>query len=97
MPAPPRALDLACTAGCMPTPWAGTVPLVRAQGFGLAPDAALFVGDDDMGNTHAFRFSVMEQHEVPLRVARKGARLVALPNGAAAVVGGAADIETYRE
>ncbi len=94
---PPRVIDLACTAGCMPAPWAGTVPIVRAQGYGLAPDAAFFVGDDDMGQTHAFRFSVMEQHEIPLRVPRKGARLIALPTGAAAVVGGAADIETYRD
>jgi hypothetical protein len=92
-----RVIDLACAANCAPAPWTGSLPLTRAQGVGLAPDAALFVGDDATGASHVYRASAGETHEIPLRVPRKGARLTILPINAIAIVGGAPEIETYRE
>jgi len=94
-------LDLACAATCKPAPWPGALPLVRAEVFPLAGDAALVVGDDATGATRAFRASaVMGAHrEVPLRAPRRNARIVALPiKGSVAIVGGgAASIEQYVE
>jgi hypothetical protein len=88
-------LDLACTAACAPIAWPDSIPLVRAEAFSLAPDAAFIVGDDASGATHAYRASATGLREVPLRIPRRGARLVATPIGAFAVVGGAAGIEQY--
>jgi hypothetical protein len=92
-----RVIDLACAASCQPAPWPGAVPLARADAVALSAQAALFGGDDASGATHLYRASPTETHEVPLRTPRRGGRLVVLPIDAAAVVGGAADVETYRE
>lgn len=94
-------LDLACAATCKPATWPGVLPLVRAEAFALAPDAALVVGDDATGATRAFRASsVMGAfREVPLKAPRRNARMVALPiKGVVAIIGGgAAPIEQYLE
>lgn len=92
-----RVYDLSCTANCAPAPWVGSIPLARAQGQNVSADGALFVGDDAQGATHVWRASPTEAHEVPLKVARRGARMTLTPLSTIAVVGGAADIESYRE
>lgn len=94
---PARAIDLGCASGCAPAAWKGVVPLVRADAAGVAGDAALVVGDDASGATKAFRASPGELREVPLKIGRRGARLVPLPTHAVGIVGGAATIESYRE
>ena len=95
---PARVLDLTCASNCTPAVWQGAIPLTRAEAADLAPDAALVVGDDAQGATHAYRASPAELKEIPLKTARRGARLVRAPTDALLVVGGgAAGIEMYRE
>jgi hypothetical protein len=94
---PVRVLDLACTTACAPASWPDTVPLVRAEASTIASDVAFVVGDDATGATHAYRASATGTREIPLRVARRGARLVRTAAGVFAVVGGAAGIEQYLE
>lgn len=96
--APVRVFDLACTTDCTPASWPDSIALVRAEAYALAADAALFVGDDASGATHAYRASAAGTREVPLKTPRKGARLVRTAIGAELVVaGGAAGIEQYVE
>jgi hypothetical protein len=96
--APARVLDLACSADCKAVVWPGALPLVRADAFTLAPNAALLAGDDATGATRAFRASDTGLREVPLKAPRRGGRLLALPiKGTAAIVGGNAPIEQYVE
>lgn len=92
---PVRVLDLACTANCVTASWPDTVPLVRAEAYPLALDAAFIVGDDAAGTTHAYRASATGTKEVPLRIPRRAARLVPTPTGGFTVVGGGAGIEHY--
>ena len=95
---PARVLDLSCTASCALTPWQGAIPLVRAEAAPLAADAALIVGDDATGQTHAYRASPAGVTEIALKNPRRGARLVRAPTDALLIVGGgAAGIEMYRE
>lgn len=94
---PVAEIDLACATNCAPAEGAIPVPLVRAEAARLAPRIALVVGDDASGATRAFRASTDALDELPLRVARRGARLITMPTGGAAIVGGAAEIEQYRE
>jgi hypothetical protein len=94
---PARVLDLACTTTCAPVPWPEPIALVRADAQALAPDAALVVGDDASGATHAFRVSAGGNREVPLRTPRRGARLLPTPTRAFTIVGGAVGIEQYAE
>ncbi|MDB4936099.1 MAG: hypothetical protein JWP87_3071 [Labilithrix sp.] len=96
--APARVIDLGCASMCTPAVWPGTMPLVRAESFTLAPDAALVAGDDATGASRVFRVSAAESKEIPLKAPRRNARLVALPvKGTVAIVGGAAPIEQYVE
>jgi hypothetical protein len=96
--APARVLDLACASECKAALWPGALPLVRAESFTLAPNAALLAGDDATGATRAFRVSDTGSREIPLKAARRGGRLVALPiKGTVAVVGGGAPVEQYVE
>jgi hypothetical protein len=92
---PVRVLDLACTTNCAAATWPDTIPLVRAETFTIAPDAAFVVGDDGTGTTHAYRASATGAREIPLRIPRRGARLLPTPAGAFAVFGGAPGIEQY--
>lgn len=93
-----RVIDLACAADCKPAVWPGTLGLVRAQAFTLAPDAALVAGDDATGATKVVRASAAGPRDVALKTARRGAQLVALPQtGFAAIIGGAPGIEQYVE
>jgi hypothetical protein len=94
---PARVLDLSCASGCSPAPWQGIVPLVRADAIATAADAVLVAGDDASGASRVFRASSTELREVPLKIGRRGARLVALPTHALGVVGGAPVIESYRD
>ncbi len=95
--APARVVDLACGADCQPLPWPDALPLGPAQAQALSADAALFVGDDESGTTRAFRASASGVREVALKNPRRGARLVGVRSGTAALVGGAAGIEQYLE
>lgn len=96
--APARVLDLACSSDCKAVVWPGALPLVRAEAFTLAPNAALLAGDDGAGASRVFRVSDTEIREVALKAPRRGARLVALPvPGTAGIVGGNAPIEQYVE
>ena len=93
-----RVIDLACTASCVPAPWMGTLPLVRAEAITFAADAALVLGDDASGASRLFRATAAGPKEITLRVPRRGARLIALPvKNTVAVVGGAPEIEQYVE
>jgi hypothetical protein len=95
---PARVLDLTCTTNCAMTPWANPIPLVRAQVETLAADAALVIGDDAAGATHAYRASAAALTELPLKTPRRNARLLHAPAESLIVVGGNADgIEMYRE
>jgi hypothetical protein len=96
--APARVLDLACASMCTPAVWPGALPLVRAESFTLAQDAALVAGDDATGASHVFRVSAAGSTEIALKAPRRNARLIALPvKGSAAIVGGAAPLEQYIE
>ena len=96
--APVRVVDLACAAGCIPEVWPGMIPLVRAESFTVAQGAVLVAGDDATGASRVFRATVAGTTEIPVKAARRGARLIALPvKGTAALVGGAAPIEQYIE
>lgn len=99
--APPRVINLAtaCSPTCTPEIWPGSVPLVRAESFTLAPDAALVAGDDVTGATHVYRASAAGAREIALKIPRRNARLLALPiKGTAAIVGGGAQaFEQYVE
>jgi hypothetical protein len=93
-----RVLDLACTTDCKPTPWMGTLPLVRAEAIALAPDVALVLGDDASGASRLFRATATGPKEITLKVPRRGARMQALPvKNTVAIVGGAPEIEQYTE
>ncbi len=93
-----RVIDLACTTDCKPTPWMGTLPLVRAEAIALAPDVALVLGDDASGASRLFRATAAGPKEITLKVARRGARMQALPvKNTVAVIGGAPEIEQYTE
>ena len=93
-----RVVDLACTADCKPVPWMGTLPLVRAEAVALAADVALVLGDDASGASRLFRATAAGPTEIPLKVARRGARLQPLPvKNTVAIVGGAPEIEQYTE
>ncbi|MCL2724744.1 MAG: hypothetical protein FWD69_09940 [Polyangiaceae bacterium] len=94
---PARVVDVACTSSCTPAAGTTDVPLVRAQAVTVGADAALAVGDDATGQTRAYRVTPTDVREITLKVPRTGGRLVAMPTGGAAVVGGAAEIEQYRE
>ncbi len=93
-----RVIDLACTTDCKPAPWMGTLPLVRAEAVALAADVALVLGDDASGASRLFRATAAGPTEIPLKVARRGARLQALPvKNTVAIVGGAPELEQYVE
>lgn len=92
-----RVVDLACSANCAPLPWPAAVDVRGASAITLGPDAAFVAGADASGNTHAYRVSSTSEREVPLRIPRRGAKLVRTPMNTAVVVGGAAGIEQYVE
>lgn len=94
---PPRVLDLACAGSCEAVPIASSVPIVRADVVRLADGVVLIGGDDAARNSRVFRATPADVREIPLRVARQGARLVPMSTGGAAIVGGALEIEQYRE
>jgi hypothetical protein len=86
--APARVVDLACASGCAPEAWPDPLPVGRADAMALGAEAALVVGEDASGATRVLRASAQGVREIELRVPRRSARLVALPTGAGAVVGG---------
>lgn len=93
-----RVIDLACTVDCRPVAWSGSLPRVRAEAFALGAAAALVLGNDQVGNSHVYRFAPGGFTELALKVPRRNAHLVGIGStGAAAVVGGAAAIEQYLE
>ncbi|MCL2777988.1 MAG: hypothetical protein FWD73_08285 [Polyangiaceae bacterium] len=96
---PARVIDVACASNCVPAPATGAaeVPLARAQASTVGSDVALVVGDDANGQTRAYRVTPTDIREIALKVPRSGGRLVTMPTGGAAVVGGAPEIEQYRE
>lgn len=95
--APARVLDLACATQCAPVAWPDSIPLVRTQAMGLATDAVFLLGDDTAGASHAYRASAAGLREIPLKRARRGAKLIGTPIAPATIVGGAAGIEQYQE
>ncbi len=95
-----RAVDLACTSACAAVAWSApaglTLPRVDALGLEGGKGEVLVVGDDGSGATHALRGAAGALTELPLRVPRRGARLLALPTGNLGIVGGATTIESFR-
>jgi len=98
-PAPTRVVDLGCAAAtCAAATWDLANPpvtLVAAQAFELAADAALLVGDDAAGLSHAFRVTQQGATEVPFKVARRGARGIRVNPPAITFVGGAGVVESF--
>lgn len=96
---PPLVFDLACAKDCVAFPWPGDVALARASVVALNPTAALVAGDEASGESRVFRVALNEpQRPIPLKVARRGAKVIALPmKNQFAIVGGAAAIEQYLE
>lgn len=96
--AAPALYDLTCVSTCKPAPWkAPAVTLVHADYFPL-PNLTtdiLAVGWDAQGDTHVVRVTEKTATDVPLKVPRKRARGVAMPNGAVGVFGGALQAESY--
>ncbi len=96
--AAPALYDLTCVSACKPAPWTEpAVMLVHADYFplpGLTTDI-LAVGWDAQGDTHVFRVTEKTATDVPLKVARKRARGVAMPNGAVGIFGGALQAESF--
>jgi hypothetical protein len=93
-----RVVDATCASQCAPASWSAALPspLSRAQAFAIDASSAFIVGDDAMTSaTRAFRASGSTVTEVALKVARSGARAVATPTGAVAIVGGAGEIESF--
>ena len=68
-------------------------PLPSASVFALPGSAALIVGEDASGLSHAVRLDAKGITEIALKVGRKRARALVLPTGEIAVAGGATTIE----
>ena len=92
-----EVLDVSCTVNCAAQPWPGDLPYVRAEATGFSGDAALVTGDDANGVTHVFRLSSGAAREVAVKVPRKGSRLIGIPSTSALLLGGAPQIEMYRD
>ena len=96
--AAPALYDLSCVAACKPLAWSKLpTALVHADYFPLPSLTTdiLTVGWDAAGDTHVTRVTAKTAVDVPLKVARKRARGVALPNGAIGVFGGALQAESF--
>jgi hypothetical protein len=95
---PPRVFDLNCGSNCVAFPWANDLALAKSSVIALNPEAALVVGEEANGESRVFRVSSKDQRPVPLKVSRRGAKVMALPmKNQFAIVGGAAAIEQYLE
>jgi hypothetical protein len=100
-PAPTRVLDLACGTACAPAVWSHAalpIAIARPTSFSLDGGAALFVGDDASGSSHALRVSENAVQEIPFKVPRKGARgieYLAAGLRSFVVVGGAKELESF--
>jgi hypothetical protein len=100
-PAPTRVLDLGCSASCVPAAWSAAVlpiAIARSTSFALDAGAALFVGEDAAGASHALRVSETLVQEVAFKVPRKGARGIdyaAAGLRSFVVVGGAKEVESF--
>ena len=94
-----RYIDVTCAdSSCDATAWSTvTFPavLTTAQAFGLDSLSAFIVGNDSTGSTHAFTVTVGGVTAVPLKVPRNNARVVPIPTYSYAIVGGAAEIESF--
>jgi hypothetical protein len=96
-----RYFDLGCAGTCVAVPWTNppTIALSPSQLFSLGFDGntqdALLFGDDPQGNSHVFRLAPTTSTEIAYKVARKGARAVAMAIPAIAVVGGANVVEQF--
>lgn len=91
-PGDTREIDLRCISGCIykvfsEAPVASIA--TRARAFAVT-NGAVLVGDDVDGVTRSFRLTLAPQAaiELPLREPRKGASVVAAPNGTLAILGG---------
>lgn len=89
-----RIIDLRCVSDCgSQVQILGDAPIAsiarRARAFAVT-NGAVLVGDDVDGVTHSFRITLTPQAaiELPLREPRKGASVVAAPNGTLAILGG---------
>lgn len=95
--APFRTADLACTTSCA-TPALGGPPTLaltspQASSFGTT---VLATGTDATGTARAFFIEQSGTREIPLRTKRGRAALVPLPTGNVAIVGDAAELESFR-
>ncbi|WP_394828858.1 hypothetical protein [Pendulispora albinea] len=96
--APTRLIDLGCTANCKAVVWdAAKLPtaLTFAQAFELGTDAALVVGDDATGLSHAFRIAQQGATEIPFKVAHRGVRGVRVNPPAITFAGGHGTLESF--
>jgi hypothetical protein len=105
-----REIDLACTVGCMPTPWGpnnGALPvaITAASTFTFDAAHAFVVGSEPMaststtpGLTHTFTLTTAGAAEVPTKVPHTNASAIVSPMlSSVLVVGGASggEIESF--
>lgn len=95
----PRKIDLTCNSlTCAPAPWGATPPaLVSPSMFAIGKQTFLIVGDDaSTGSTRVIKFDATSANDIPLNIARQGARAIQTQTGAVLIVGGGTDvIESY--
>ncbi len=91
-----RAIDLGCTAQCTPVPWSALpVALASAQTFARGAAAALVIGNDASGTTHACDVGPTSSTELATKAAHTKARAAVSPVGSVVLFGGANVIESF--
>ena len=86
-----ETVDLGCASNCATQPWGQPLPVAGVTPtalFKVATGVFIAVGDDAQGATHVFRLDSSKTTEVPLKIARAGARAVQTPTGAILILGG---------
>ena len=83
-------VDLGCTSACAPQPWGQPSPVAITPTalFNAATGVFVAVGDDGQGSTHVLRMDATSTTEVPLKIARNGARAAQTQTGAIVILGG---------
>jgi hypothetical protein len=88
-PRPSVRLSLGCTSGCpAPAPLGDQLPFAASRGYPLGNGKALVLGETDAGTEAALLSPADPPRKIPLRVPRRGAASIELPDKRILVVGG---------